>query len=182
MGPYPNRRKHLLVMAIILALCLGGAPLQAGENPGLDAALFGTGTFAAGKTGVLQVTIQNNLLIETLNPSALQLGLTQYFGAAVGVAADLRNEDAPLTVETGRILLGTIPSGGTAPPVPFSLKVDDGAAAGLYTLYLDLSYRVLEEVKVGRAVDFTWDERSQTIELTVEILEEPAQGGVDDPL
>lgn len=175
-----GRWKYIILTAIVILV--SSLPQRAGLQEGrdLDAEIYGPSKFAAGKTGTLHLTIQNNIVAGSIDSTALQLGLGHYFGAAVGVTAVLKSSDSPVTVETERLLLGTIPSGETVSPIPFTLTVADDAEGGFFSLELELAYRVLEEVRVGQKIDFEWLEKTETLELTVEVLEEPLKFGASD--
>lgn len=72
------------------------------------------------------------------------------------VRATLGSDDAPVSIQSGTVVVEQIPGGGVA-PISFQVAVDAGAAAGTYQLPLDLTYEHGSETT------------TETVDVTVEI-------------
>jgi len=160
-------------MLFMVILIPQNAIMQEQENSDLDASIIGASKLSPGSTHIIYLSVQNNAVVESIDPSLGQLDLADYFGAAVGVTASLRSDDPLFTIDTKRMLLGTIPSGAVVSQLPFSLQVSKKANIGPARLFLDLTYKVLGEVEIGQTIDLLWTERTETIELLLEIVEKP---------
>jgi hypothetical protein len=175
---------RILMFAVILSFIIifipQNASMEEQENGALEAVIIGTSEFSAGAAHTLYLSIQNNTMVESIDPALGQFDLSKYIGAAVGVSAELKSDDRLLTIETGKLLLGTIPSGAVISQLPFSIRVSDQARRGPASLFLDLTYMVLEEVSFGQNLELAWSEKTQTIELPLEILEKPLKFTVTD--
>ena len=141
---------------------------------GIDATVIGLGEFAPGSTSVIQILVQNNNVIGTIDEVAVQGGLNQLYGSAVGLTAYLEKGNAPVTVKVEKILLGTLRAGEATTPISYIIEVNEVATPGKYEMKLILDYKMLEEVskKEGKAgVELDWSDRSDTKELATEIRE-----------
>ena len=102
-----------------------------------------------------------------------QSGLSEFYGAAVGLTLELDKGNAPVSLKTDKALLGTLPMGAAAQQLPFLLEVDDNAVSGEYHLNLVLTYRELSGVEISDAVsgqfEVTWIDRTETVELKINI-------------
>jgi hypothetical protein len=67
---------------------------------------------------------------------------------AVGVVASISAQHAPVDIRTPPQSAGTLVSGQVSQPLPFEIKVWDSAAAGKYTLEVNLTYQFQKDVHV----------------------------------
>ena len=145
----------------------------AGEDSGLDAAITGSNELYPGDDTYIQISIQNNKTIDEIDPLVEQASLSEFYGAAVGLTLEMDNGNAPVSIKTDKVLLGTLPMGTAAHQVPFLLEVDDNAVYGEYHLNLVLNYSELSGVEISDAVsgqfEVTWIDRTETIELEINI-------------
>jgi hypothetical protein len=86
--------------------------------------------------------------------------------------------NAPITIKTEKMLLGTLAAGAAASPIPFTIEVDEDAQPGVYQAQLLLTYRTLVSTSVesSGAVDLLWSaNKSQVVNLDLEIDEQSEQ-------
>jgi hypothetical protein len=170
------QRIFLLISVLLLSMLVPiGLHVSAAEDGlGLDAAISGSNELYPGDDTLIQISIQNNKTIDEIDPLVQQAGLSEYYGAAVGLTLELDKGNAPVSLKTTKMLLGTLPMGTTAQQLPFLLEVDDNAAAGEYQLNLVLTYSELEGVEITDAVtgqfDVKWAERTENIALELYIV------------
>jgi hypothetical protein len=162
-----------LVTAIILSLA-GLIPINAADEivSELNAAVVGLAEYSPGDDGVAQISIQNNNKLGEINYSAVQAGLSSYFGSAVSLTATLSKEFAPVEIKTGQVLLGTLNSGATTPPIPFNIKISDNASAGDYYLTLTMTYRTLKTTSSdddSKKFKTEWAERTDVKKVKINI-------------
>ena len=171
-----SRKMSLLFIAFAIAIFILSTPSSrttAASTGGLDAAIVGSAEFIPGATTIVQVSIQNNKTVAEIDALAIQAGLSEYYGSAVGLTASLKKNDTPITIKTDKVLLGTIPSGVATPPVPFIIEVDEYATSGLYQIGLELTYKELSDIEMGEKVNLKWVNRTEIKELEIEIKEDP---------
>lgn len=145
------------------------------REEGMDAAVVGLGKFTPGNTGIVQISVQNNNIIDEIDAAA-QGDLSRYYGAAVSLTARLEQGNAPIAVETKKVPLGTLAVGMATDPLPFAIEVDEEAETGVYQVKLLLTYRTLLSTssKEGGA-DLEWsDSKTESMELDIEIEDEEA--------
>jgi hypothetical protein len=166
-----------VVIAVILSLT-SFIPVSAADEivSELNAAIVGLAEFSPGDDGTVQISIQNNNKLGEINYSAVQAGLSSYFASAASLTATLSKEFAPIEVKTGQVLLGTLNSGATTPPVPFHIKVNDNAPAGDYYLKLTLTYRTLKATSSdddAHKFKTEWTERTdvKTVKIVIKAKE-----------
>jgi hypothetical protein len=169
------RKASIILIAVTLATALF-FPLRviaAEDVKGLDAAIAGISELIPGDETIIQVSVQNNKTIDKIDSLAEQADLAQYYGYAVGLTASLEKGNAPVTIKTEKILLGTLPMGTATQPLPFVVEVDEDATPGTYQLNLTLTYTELSEVKMddtttGQFV-VTWADKAETTVLDIDI-------------
>ena len=101
--------KSIISIVIVVILSLASLiPVNAADEivSELNAAVIGLAEYSPGDDGTVQISIQNNNKLGEINYSAVQAGLSSYFGSAVSLTATLSKEFAPLEVKTGQVLLG----------------------------------------------------------------------------
>ncbi len=132
------------------------------------------GRVRAGQTAALQVTLSNT---GRITDGASNPQVEREVTTARGVEARLEAEDAPLTVQTGTVSLGTVPDGAT-PQVPFQVRVDEDAEPGTYEVSVVVEYRHTSEYD---ASDGDRETRTRTERMTVEVtVEESADFEIVD--
>jgi hypothetical protein len=167
--------KTIISIVIVVILSLASLiPVNAADEivSELNAAVIGLAEYSPGDDGTVQISIQNNNKLGEINYSAVQAGLSSYFGSAVSLTATLSKEFAPLEVKTGQVLLGTLNSGATSPPVPFNIKVSDSATAGDYYLTLTMTYRTLKTTSSdddAKKFKTEWTERTDVKKVKINI-------------
>ncbi len=167
-------RAAIIASATAIAICMAFVPCSkaAAENGGeLDAAIIGPAEFVPGATATVRISIQNNKTPAAVETVAVQAGLSQYYGSAVGVSAVLSAGDAPITIRTGKVLLGTLACGATAVPASFTIEVSRDAVPGSYLMVLELRYQELTSVKAGLTAELRWANKVETKELKIQIKE-----------
>ncbi len=173
--------RKIMLVALFAVLVMISQNVQAQEENNdqevnnLEATIVGASEFSTGTTQDMVVSVQNNMIVESIDPGLGELDLVHLYGAAVGLTANLREGDAPLSVETSRLFMGTLSSGEIVSQVPFTLKVQDEVRGGSFVLYLDLTYKILDDVSFGQQISFDWLEITETIELPITIEEKPVR-------
>ncbi|MFB6155763.1 MAG: COG1361 S-layer family protein [Haloferacaceae archaeon] len=158
--------RRLVILALVLVLVVP-APVVASASgqPVLHVALSDR-TVGVGQTTALSLTVANEGELSSgslLNPASDQRVTT-----ARAVDVRLRTGDAPLSVETGPRLLGSLPQGGAA-QVPFQVTVDEDATPGTYRLPVRIEYTYTEFVsdRTGYVEETTETLRTHvTVEVT----------------
>jgi hypothetical protein len=160
-------------MATFIFMPLSSAT-AAGSDDGLDAVIVGSDVFNPGATAQVQIVVQNNNTVDRIDAGAAQAGVSQYYGAAVSLTAALAKGNAPITVKTDRMLLGTLPTGAATSAIPFTIEVDDDAQPGVYQAQLMLTYSTLvsTSMKASGEVDLQWSTSQEVLNLNLEIQEE----------
>lgn len=161
------------IIMTILPLFITGGMVNADITSTLDIVILGSAEFTPGNTGIIQVSIQNNNTFDEVDASALELGLFNYYGAALGLTVQMQKDNAPITIKTEKALLGTLAIGEATAPVPFTIEVDEDATPGAYQVNVTLTYRTLEkaESKSGGGVDLDWADKIQGKTLDIKIKE-----------
>jgi hypothetical protein len=172
----PAIKRTLLIVSLLLISIAMQMPMQAlaaEDGSGLDAAIYGTNELFPGDDTYIQISIQNNKTISEIDPLVEQAGLSEYYGAAVGLTLELNKGTAPVSLKTNKMLLGTLPMGMSVQQLPFLLEVDENAVAGNYQLNLLLTYSELEGVEITDAITgqfkVNWTEKTETISLEIMI-------------
>jgi hypothetical protein len=155
--------RRLLALALVLAL-LVPPPVAASATgqPALRVALADR-TVDVGETTTLSLTVANEGELESqslVNPASGQQVTT-----ARAVSVRVRASDAPLSVETGTRLLGSLPRGGAA-QVPFRVTVAEDAEPGTYRLPVRIEYTYTEFVSDSTG---TVEEATETLDTHVTV-------------
>lgn len=167
----------ITVFAIVTFILFGFSDTVAAESDvGLDVAIVGLPEFTPGTTSSIEISVQNNNLVDKIDSPALHANVAQYYGAAVSLTARLEKGYAPIVVRTEEALLGTLSVGGATPPVPFIIEVDEDANPGVYQVTVLLTYRTLvlatEKEEGDYGADLDWSNRTETKKLEIAIKEE----------
>jgi hypothetical protein len=159
------------ILAIVLSVSIFwpvGAETEISRE--LDAALIGITEFSPGDEGILQIAIQNNNTPDKISTTAFQSGLSSYFGSAVSLSALLENQSAPISIKSGKILVGTLPAGTVTPALPFNIEVNDNASPGEYQIRLTLDYRIIESTSGDSdGIETEWTDRTDIKDLSLTI-------------
>jgi hypothetical protein len=130
--------------------------------------------FAPGDTGSVQVRVQNNKTVDKIDSSAYQANLSQSYGAASGLLARVDKRNAPVTVKTNDVLLGTLPAGQATPALPIFLEVNEDALPGTYTINVAISYKTLKSTSIKEGdPELEWSSGSASQDINIEIKEKP---------
>lgn len=133
-----SRRFVAVAVAVTLVVPLlvsGPASAAAVGEPELEVALSER-SVGVGESATLSLTVANagDLDRASVNPAS-----TQRVTTARAVSVAVNSGSAPLSVETGRHLLGSLPQGGAA-HLPFRATVDEDATPGTYRLPVRIEY------------------------------------------
>jgi hypothetical protein len=151
----------------------------------LDAAIVGSVDFIPGKTTTVPISIQNNNTVTQKDPAVIK-EVSDYYGSAVSLTATLKQGDAPITIKTEKVLLGTVPIGVAIPPVPFTVTVKENAKPGLYQMVLELTYKELSQTEIGirglegagvssDVISLEWVDKTVNNIMVIEIKDEPVE-------
>jgi len=155
-----------------LAVLLGLSVLLSAVAPGIVAAdvrgnpdlsvTAADNRVTPGEETSFTVTVLNTGVItegSARNPSAEQRVMT-----ARGTTVELRAGDAPVSVESGAVGLGSL-SDGAAVPATVRLSVDENADPGTYSVPVDVSYTYTSEISGNDSEDH----ETRTVERTLEV-------------
>lgn len=133
-----------------------------------------------GEETALQVTLVNAGQVayaDPRNPSAASRVTT-----ARGLKAKLLSGDAPITVESKQVGVGTLPEG--AAPVQFRIDVDEDAEPGTYTVPIVVKYRYTEYISDGG--NYYNEAVRERLRVSIEVREgarfEVVSAGTDAPV
>lgn len=168
-------RRHLLVagvfvLAIVGVLALGTAPVGAFDSgePDMEAFLSQP-TVSPGEESEIAIDIVNTGRMNTRGGEIVD-SVTE----ARGVRVDFEDEDVPLTVTTGEMGLGDMPSGAKETVNP-EVRVPDDTPAGEYDIEVEIRYRyTLTTSAAANAFSST-----ETHDLTV-VVDEDARFAIID--
>ena len=128
--------------------------------------------FAPGDTGAIQIRVQNNKTIDKIDSSAMQSNLSQDYGAASGLIAFLDAGNAPFTIKTRDVLLGTLPAGQATPALPIMVEVDENAPPGTYPVHVSINYKTLKSTTINDGdPELEWSSGSASQDISIEIKE-----------
>ncbi|MFC7045853.1 hypothetical protein ACFQH6_10950 [Halobacteriaceae archaeon GCM10025711] len=119
-----NRGQVVAAFVVLLLVMPGVAAGSTSGSPDIDVTLP-KNTVAAGEEATLRLSLTNDADLDTVsltNPT-----LSQRVTTASAVTVAMESGDAPVTVETRRQSVGSIPDGATM-PVAFDVSVDADAA------------------------------------------------------
>ncbi len=166
----------LAILVILFGLLM--VPVNAGTKymsggPEMTASISGTNEFSPGDDATIRIFIENRGLIDI---KFVQSGIVERDdlpNTAKLVRATLQPGTAPLTIKSDPQMVGDI-RGGERVLVPFTAKIDAGAAAGTYLLPLTLQYTYLREAEqYGQdSITYTYKEVNETIDLPVTVRPE----------
>jgi hypothetical protein len=166
--------RYLFAVILLVSLTAGVAAADVSGQPDLSATLSAN-QVEAGEDVTLTVTVSNaGHLVEgsTRNPA-----LNNRVTVARSVQLGLTRGSAPLTIESGRQLVGSLPQGASA-PITYDVSVDEDATPGRYQLPLTANYRYTSFIDVS---DDDFVVRSGTASLGVDVVVEPgAQFALSD--
>lgn len=170
----------IIVCAIVALSMFNFNEIATAEGSvGLDVVIVGLAEFTPETTSKLDISVQNNNIIDKIETMAIQSGVSHYYGSAVSLTALLEKGDAPISIKTEKLLLGTLVVGQATPPVPFIIEVNENARPGKYQVTVVLTYRTLvltsEKEEGKKGADLDWSDRTETKELEIEIKEDPLE-------
>lgn len=161
--------RRIIITAVVLILLVSpgsGATTYLYGEPDLEASVAGANEFDPGSDAEIVVRIQNSGLnvikVETNLPSSGG----ELPNTARMVTAALGPGDAPVTVKTDPQMVGEI-AGGESLVVPFSIKIASDAAAGTYSLPLQVSYTYLHDTELAEPGTAIYNYRTNAATLSV---------------
>jgi hypothetical protein len=169
----PLRSRHLLV-GLVFVLVLASIPGGAVEEivtgrPTIDV-LVPENRAAPGERVQLELYVDNTGEIVNGGPAEFEERVT----TARGLTLRLQTGDAPLEVETGTRVVGSVPP-GAAGPFPFTVVVDEDAPPGRYRLPVTVRYRHTRFVRYLDVEDPRYIDRTVTdTEYVTLVVEERA--------
>lgn len=159
--------RALLVALVLAVVAVGVADATARGNPVIEVAVADPEVHP-GETTTLELTLANEAELDwadTANPDNTRLVQT-----ARGVHVSVESGDAPVTVESGDHLLGSL-AGGASVGLPVRLHVAEGAEPGTYELDVVVEYVYTSYVSsIGATVE---SERRVRREATIEVTAAP---------
>lgn len=135
------RTRTVLACAFVLALLVPTGVAGVEGRADLSATLPDD-RVVPGEATELHVQIMNTGTVEESGSSPQTDSLVT---TARGVRAEMKSGGAPITVETGRASLGSIPDGAVA-ELDVAISVDDDAEPGTYRVPVEVRYQYTEEI------------------------------------
>jgi len=170
-----HNTKWLVCLVSIALLCMVIAPVSAGSqyltgSPDLTAYISGTNEVSPGDDLSLSVVIENKGLNEF---KFVQTGIVDREdlpNTAKHLIVTLENGGAPLVIKSDPQMVGDLKGSASATAV-FKLKINQDAAAGIYTLPVNLkySYLYLAEQFGSETIQYTYKETNTTFGLPLKI-------------
>jgi hypothetical protein len=138
-----------ICLLVIALSCVAIAPVMAGDrymagSPDLSAYISGTNEIGPGDDLTLSVVIQNKGLNEFKFTQTGIMNRDDLPNTAKNLIASLDSGGAPLTVKSDPQMLGDLKA-STSATASFKIKVDRDAAAGMYSLPVNLNYTYMYE-------------------------------------
>lgn len=155
----------VVVVLVVLAGTPGIVTASVNGSPEIDVSLP-DGTVSPGEVVSLEFELANDATLDQTSLSNPELA--SEVTTARGVAVTVESGDAPLSVDTGRRLLGSIEDGDLT-TVDYDVTVADDAESGTYDLDVTVSYSHATSVSeaVGAVSERTVTRRFD-VEVTVE--------------
>lgn len=170
------KRQVVVLFVVVVAVLAASIPAAAGVgvspptasvegSPSLSV-IATENRVTPGETTTLGVTVMNQGDIEKSSNPSLNPAVT----TARGVRLEVRSGSAPITVHSGKIALGDVPTGtirpSQIPELNVRISVDEDAKPGTYRLPVDVRYTYTEKIINGTYEDRTL-ERTKTLELRI---------------
>ncbi|MFC6732503.1 COG1361 S-layer family protein [Haladaptatus sp. DYSN1] len=156
----------VIFVLLVAAVTPGVVAAQVRGSPDLELYLSDN-RVTPGEETELSLSILNTGDIDTGGNPANEARVT----TARGTTLEVREGDAPISVKTGKIAVGSVPEGTTG-PIPFSVVVDEDAEPGTYTIPVRVSYTHTSQI--SEREPFVQQERSvsETLEVTLVVEDE----------
>lgn len=163
-------------------------------GPQIDAVLVGDNEYERGDDVLLKVDVYNHGKVlgfksEKTPTTAVEIARAQLeknyeeqVTTAIGVMCTLKNPyGAPITIDSGPQSAGSLRAGSkTLMPLSFSVKIDDDAPAGEYTLVVESTFSYQRNVQVSgdptngtEEVNFWYDNMTQQSNITFIVKKAP---------
>lgn len=130
-------RRAALVTLVLAVVAVGVADATARGNPVIEVAVADP-EVNPGETTTVELTLANAAELDWA--SLTNPDLTQQVQTARGISVHVEADDAPVSIETGDHLLGSL-AGGASTGLPVRLHVAEDAQPGTYELDVVLEYR-----------------------------------------
>lgn len=165
--------RYLVILGILISLlCAPGLAevRYLTGDPDISASVAGRNEYSPGEEVSLKVQIENRGLIEMKFVRSGIVERDDLPSTAKLVKVALAPGDSPLVIKSDPQVVGDIAGGGTA-SVAFTVKIPADAAAGDYTLPLQVQYLYLKTAEqYGQdAISYTYREVNETLDLPVRI-------------
>jgi len=159
-------------------------------GPEINAVLVGSNEYERGEDTQVQIDLYNfgkvlGLKSEKTPTTATEIAQAEseknYEGqitTAIGVVASLKNPyGAPITLSSGPQSAGSLRAGSkTLMPLTFSMKIDDDAPAGEYTLVVESTFSYQKNAQVGAdtgEVSLWYENMTQSANITLSVKRAP---------
>jgi len=155
----------LILSVLITGSVVGGVAVTATAQAGSSGQVIGapdisfatgSGTFSAGTTGELTVSIVNRGQILRAGPSQYEDRVT----TAEALTFEPQDDDVPIKIQTERVTVGNFPVGGAEQPI--SVTVPDDTEPGTYDIPITAEYTYT------RFIDYTANGVDEITESTKE--------------
>ena len=157
-------RRLLLSLLVVVSLVSGSVVADVEGAPQLDVTLP-RHIVSVGEETTLQVTVANDADLDAVSLS--EPTLTSRTTTARGVSLNVKSGKAPVTIETTRQSLGSLPD-GTVSTVPVDIAVDPDAKPGTYELPVVVRYTYDEAIDEAGVLDERTRTKRTTVTLTIE--------------
>ena len=159
----------LIFCAFLIAPAMAGTKYMAG-SPQLSASISGTNELSPGKEVQLTIVIENTGLNEF---KFVQSGIVERDdlpNTAKFVTVALHAGNAPLVIKSDPQMLGDL-KGASSVNAVFTTKINSSAAAGSYTLPLELNYTYLYQAEQYGVdtIQYTYKQVNESIEIPIKI-------------
>jgi hypothetical protein len=153
-------------------------PVSAGEkymagSPELVAAVSGPNEFSPGADAIISVHLENKGLNEFKFVQSGIINRDDLPNTAKLITIALGSGDSPIIIKGDPQMIGDL-AGGSSMVVNFNAKIPGNAAAGTYTLPLNIQYTYLWEAdQYGTdSIQYLYREKNETLDLPVKIKPE----------
>lgn len=167
---------HTAILGIALLVCIC-APVMAAEKvisgpPDLRVSIEGSNEYYPDTMVTIPVKVENIGTIDYSSQNPGNVAREDRPNTAKNVVVTLSEDDAPVSVKTDGQLVGDI-TGGSRVIASFDVRIENGAAAGTYTLPVTLEYSYLYYAEEFSDDALKYEYRTKTETLPLEIVIKP---------
>lgn len=157
-----GKRGVVLLLLIVTIIFSGAAYAQATGSPDFEV-YTPDNVVSTGEETSLPVTLENEGQITDEGEAGEEATVTE----ARGVTAELESGDAPISVDSGEVQIGSVQQGQTATE-SFDITVDGNATPGTYELPLSLTYSYTPEADGDDEADEITTTEATTVEIEID--------------